>query len=145
MNESEKQRLYVGIVVTAFIVAISIAILWGQRSGVLRGEYILLTELSKESAVSVGALVFMNGEKVGSVEKVSPSEVEGKVAVRMWVKPDAFHPVGEDAVIWAEKNPEGATVLQLEPGAKGSSRKFIKIKVVRGVDHAPTGATKEKR
>jgi len=133
LNETERQRLIVGIIVFVALVGAVTAILWAQRSGMTEGEYILITELGADTKIQSGTTVLIGGQKAGVVDKVTAVPERAALAVRMWIRPDVFRKIGDDAFVKAQQMPSGETILEINPGIKGNSQRFIKIKAIRGV------------
>ena len=82
MNKTEKQKLIVGLIVTALLVAVIVAILSADKSGKVHGEYILITELPAGTDIQPGASVILAGQKAGEVDKVSLSGPKSAVQVK---------------------------------------------------------------
>jgi len=137
MNDTEQKRLYVGLVVTALIIGAFLAVLLGGRSGGIRGEHLLLTELPTGRKITAGTPVVMEGGQIGEVTKVYRMGAENKTAVRMRVGPEAFRKVGEDAAARLETGDDDRPVIRIYPGKKPSSRRLITIKPVKGLGINP--------
>ena len=133
MNETERRRLIIGIIVFVALVGAVVAILWAQRSGITEGEYILITELGADTKIQPGTFVFIGGQKVGVVGKVTAVPERAALAVRMWIRPDVFRRIGDDATVQARQAASGETILEINPGTKANSQRFIKIKAIRGI------------
>ncbi len=142
MNDTEQKRLYVGLVVAALIIGAFLAVSLGGRSGGIRGEYLLLSELPTNMKIPKATPVLMDGEEVGEVTKASRTSGDGSVAVRMRVGPEAFEKVGEDATAWAKSSHDDSVEIHINPGSNPSSRRLITIKPVKGLSSAPAKTDK---
>lgn len=144
MDRTEKKNLIVGSIVIAAAVLFFGYLLLSPKSDNSSREYIVISTLPATPGLVEGTPVFMDGKKIGMVQKVVVSSKRNITNVRMGIKKESFGHIGTDSVAWIERTESGLVKhVAIRRGRPGAFGQFIRIKPVRGITGQPEGQPKD--